>query len=200
MNKTSWYTTDAGMLLLETEKKKLAQVLPNLYGYYLLQVAPSEFTSCITSSVILNRFNTNTDFIAKDEALPILNDSIDLIVLNHTLEQSATGYHPHKILREAYRALIPGGHIVITGINPLSYWGCKLFMFDFKTKLVRLSTLKDWLSLLDFELLPTSVFSCKSFFESIYIVVAVKRVIPLTLVKPIWSTPQVDWAQAEEIS
>lgn len=196
-----WYKTSSGASLLETEKQKLAQVLSTLYGYYLLQVAPPSFWSCITSSLILNRFNTHTQFIARDDALPILSDSVDVVVLTHTLEQSRTlGCHPHQILREAYRVLIPGGHIVITGINPFSYWGCKLLMLDFQTKLITRSKLKDWLSLLDFELVHASPFSVKSFFEPIYVLVAVKRLIPLTLIKPTWSQSQLAWVQGEKIS
>lgn len=190
-----WYKTSSGTLLLETEKKKLEQVLPTLYGYYLVQVAPVEFRSCIDSSLILNRFNTHSHLIARDDALPILSDSIDVVVLTHTLEiPPPLGGHPHQILREAYRVLIPGGHIVITGINPFSYWGCKLLMSDFQTKLVSLGKLKDWLSLLNFELV-------QSFVQApLYIVVATKSIAPLTLIKPAWSKTQLDWIQGEEIS
>ena len=38
----------------------------------------------------------------------------------HVLERSAD---PHACLREVARVLIPEGQVLITGLNPLSFWG-----------------------------------------------------------------------------
>lgn len=193
--RTPWYKKNSGALLLSSEKKALSQILPTLYGYHLLQIAPKEFFNCVESSLILNCVNTQLHMVAHEEALPILSETIDVVVLAHTLEQAATGSHPHQILREAYRVLIPGGHIVITGFNPFSGWGLSIMMEHIK--LVSRHTVKDWLSLLDFELVHSSSGSIKSFFEPIYTMVAVKRIAPLTLIKPAWSEKKIEWAQEE---
>lgn len=193
--RTPWYQKSSGISLINTEKKILSQILPNLYGYHLLQIAPKELAGCIESSLILHCVNTQSQMVFDEQALPILSETIDVVVLTHTLEHA----HPHQILREAYRVLIPGGHIVITGFNPFSFLGLKMKIMDFKTKLVSKHTAKDWLSLLDFECVDSSALSLKSFFEPIYSVVAIKRVAPLTLIKPAWSKEKVNWAQEEGI-
>lgn len=80
---------------------------------------------------------------------------MDLVVLPHVLEFSE---HPHQILREVHRALIPGGHIVISGFNPLSLWGICHYLgsarqeFPWHGHFISLSRMKDWLKLLDFEM------------------------------------------------
>jgi SAM-dependent methyltransferase len=53
-------------------------------------------------------------------AWPWQADSLDLVVLPHTLERSAD---PHACLREVERVLIPEGQVLITGLNPMSLWG-----------------------------------------------------------------------------
>ena len=55
-------------------------------------------------------------------ALPFASASIDLVVLPHVLEFSA---HPHQVLREVERVLVPEGSVVIAGLNPLSLWGLR---------------------------------------------------------------------------
>jgi len=62
------------------------------------------------------------DLVADSGALPLATGSIDLLALPHVLEFNS---HPHRILREAARVLMPEGQIVISGFNPLSLWGLK---------------------------------------------------------------------------
>ena len=56
------------------------------------------------------------------EALPVASNSLDLVVLPHTLELSAD---PHQVLREVERVLVPEGRVVICGMNPASLWGLR---------------------------------------------------------------------------
>lgn len=53
-------------------------------------------------------------------ALPFPENSLDLVVLPHTLEASAD---PHVALREIARVLVPEGRLIVIGFNPLSLWG-----------------------------------------------------------------------------
>lgn len=53
-------------------------------------------------------------------ALPLSSQSLDLVVLPHALEQSLD---PHATLREVERVLVPEGKVVVTGLNPWSFWG-----------------------------------------------------------------------------
>lgn len=55
-------------------------------------------------------------------ALPFPANSLDLVVLPHTLERAAD---PHQTLREVERVLVPEGRVVILGLNPTSLWGAR---------------------------------------------------------------------------
>lgn len=86
-------------------------------------------------------------------AWPWQADSLDLVVLPHTLEQSAD---PHACLREVERVLIPEGQVLITGLNPFSFWGVQ-YARPFRSRssggasLIAYPRLRDWLRLLGFE-------------------------------------------------
>ena len=82
------------------------------------------------------------DLWLDSRAWPWQADSLDLVVLPHTLERSAD---PHACLREVERVLIPEGQVLITGLNPMSLWGWK------GSSLIGYRRLRDWLRLLGFE-------------------------------------------------
>lgn len=56
------------------------------------------------------------------DALPFPNQSLDLVVLPHTLELARD---PHLTLREVERVLVPDGRVMIVGFNPASMWGLR---------------------------------------------------------------------------
>lgn len=90
------------------------------------------------------------DLWLDSRAWPWPADSLDLVVLPHTLERSAD---PHACLREVARVLIPEGQLLITGFNPWSLWGWQQRR---KTPLqpsglMGYRRLRDWLRLLGFE-------------------------------------------------
>jgi SAM-dependent methyltransferase len=62
------------------------------------------------------------DVVFDARALPFFEESLDLVVLPHTLEFSPD---PHACLREVARVLVNEGRVVISGINPLSLWGAR---------------------------------------------------------------------------
>lgn len=64
------------------------------------------------------RFALRTDYAA----LPFPSESLDLVVLPHTLELSAD---PHACLREVERVLVYEGRVLIYGLNPVSLWGLR---------------------------------------------------------------------------
>ena len=55
-------------------------------------------------------------------ALPFASNSLDLVVMPHTLETAAD---PHVALAEAARCLVPDGKLVIVGFNPVSLWAMR---------------------------------------------------------------------------
>jgi SAM-dependent methyltransferase len=60
------------------------------------------------------------DVLANFEALPFPSQSLDLVVLAHTLELADDA---HQTLREVERVLMPEGRVVVIGFNPASLWG-----------------------------------------------------------------------------
>ncbi len=163
-----WLDIKAGGMLVDAERKVLDDLLPSLYGYHLVQCAPPRFASFVSASLISHKVLINAagnshwpcSILTGDvEQLAILHDSVDVFVLTHSLESATL---PHQVLREAHRCLIPEGHIVITGINPFSWWGMltfihKLFNRQSKTNMISPNRVKDWLKLLDFDILQTKM-------------------------------------------
>jgi SAM-dependent methyltransferase len=109
--------------------------------------------------------NIVTDF----EALPFPENSLDLLVLPHSLELSPD---PHATLREAERVLVPEGRLIVCCFNPLSLWGLKQKRSHLYKKFnlgelylpeagefISHRRLRDWLKLLNFEL-ESSQFGC----------------------------------------
>jgi len=150
--------------------------------------------------------------IADIDDLPFLEHSVDVCVLSHALEFSVD---PHHVIREANRVLIPNGYLVITGFNPFSFAGLnKLVPYRRKNSpwnehFFSPMRIKDWLHLMGFEILTdqrclyTNLIgdSCNNkvaafchdfasnYFNalgSVYVIVAKKRILPLTPIKPKW--------------
>ncbi|RQH00189.1 class I SAM-dependent methyltransferase [Paraburkholderia dinghuensis] len=145
--------------------------------------------------------------------LPFEAQSVDLIVMPHTLEFTSD---PHRLLREAERVLMPEGQLLIVGFNSLSLWGArqsasKLTGQPFlpaRQDLIAFTRLKDWIKLLGFEL-ERGRFGCYRpplatdkwlaryafmeaagdrwwpIFGAVYMVTAIKRVQGMRLVGPL---------------
>ena len=66
---------------------------------------------------------------------------------------------PHQVLREVERVLVPEGHVVITGFNPVSLWGVRQYLTRLgaapylprEGRFLTLPRIKDWLKLLSFD-------------------------------------------------
>ena len=107
--------------------------------------------------------------LAEPVALPFPDNSLDLVVLPHTLELSID---PHAALREVERVLVPEGRVVISGLNPVSLWGLRqararlyrrmgrgtLYLPDVG-EFIGYRRLRDWLRLLSFEV-ESAQFGC----------------------------------------
>ncbi len=59
------------------------------------------------------------DMIARADAWPFADQSLDLVVMRHSIEISA---QPRTLMREATRVLADGGQMLIIGIHPCSLW------------------------------------------------------------------------------
>jgi SAM-dependent methyltransferase len=160
----AWYRRPLGRALAEAELAALTGQLTNLFGYHMLVIDPPWEQCVLDESRIANRViqsvvpasTTGVGLSADPDQWPIMTDSVDAVVLPHTLELSA---NPHQVLREADRSLIPDGHLVIIGFNPFSLWGVRR-LFSWRGRALpwgarfrSLHRIKDWLGLLGFDTL-----------------------------------------------
>jgi len=226
-----WYQKLPGSWLAEAETGLLDEILPDLFGYHLLQIGVSYVDDCLANSKIPNQWVMDVDNPAclesmRDsivnrkvrylrgipEQLPVASDSLDVLLLSHTLEFS---FDPHEVLREADRILIPEGHVVILGFNPWGLWVWWKLLLGWRGKVpwcgnfLRMNRIRDWLQLLGFEVTQVHSyfyrppFSHKGimdklkfiervgnriwpFFSGAYCIVAKKRVTTLTPIRPRW--------------
>jgi len=155
-----WYASPAGQILYAELVTKLETFLPRLFGYHALQVGGlAEELDLISSSAIGQKIymtldDKRGDVAGSSNALPFPQDTLDLIVLPHTLDFSPD---PHQVLREVHRVLISEGHLVLVGFNPISMMGVSKLMFARSQRapwvghFYSARRLKDWMSLLDFK-------------------------------------------------
>jgi SAM-dependent methyltransferase len=213
-----WYERPLGQLLAADEQAELDRILPDLFGYHLLQVGFAAH-SLFSASRILHRAvmagepaaGTPLAALAGDpEALPIATYSLDAVILHHALEFCAD---PRQVLREAERVLVGEGHLVILGFNSRSLWGmCRWWRrasIPWSGRFLSTARVKDWLDVLGFEIVScrplffrppyerAGVLRRLQFMErlgrrwwpflgSVYVLVARKKVMTLTPIKPRW--------------
>lgn len=201
----AWLRLALNARLLDAERKLLDSVLEQLFGYYLLAVggwgrhAHRPDASRIRHRLLIDGLGGSADLAAAPGALPIASNSVDVVVLPHTLELAA---EPHGVLREAHRVLVGEGRIVILGFNPWSPWRLRV---PWGGRLISRRRLGDWLALLDFEVerveehswsIPFGSTRVDTWFREradagwplptgAYLVVACKRVSAMTLVGPV---------------
>lgn len=164
----AWYGERLGTWLSAAERGLLQTLLPDLFGYHLLQLGIPDSQdwlegSRISHHVLLDVGNTQdisgAGVCSEADKLPLASESIDVVVLPHTLD-----FHPrpHEILREIDRILIPEGHIVILSFNPISVWGLTRVLLGWRGRMpwqghyYTQTRMRDWLALLGFDCLQSN--------------------------------------------
>ncbi|MEJ2346315.1 MAG: methyltransferase domain-containing protein [Gammaproteobacteria bacterium] len=158
-----WYGRPLGQLVAADEQAELDRLLPDLFGYHLIQVGFATH-SLFSASRILHRAvmcvgppagDDQAMFSGEPGALPITSYTLDALILHHTLEFSPD---PRQVLREAERTLVPEGHLVVLGFNPRGLWGLRrLFRrrrgrVPWDGRFLSAARVKDWLKVLGFEI------------------------------------------------
>ena len=142
--------------------------------------------------------------------LPVADDSIDCVLLPHTLDFSD---RPHAILREVHRVLRSEGFLVVLGFKPGGLWGMRRLIPGAGLPpgidhLISDRRLRDWMKLLDLHIhgmtryffrwpLPGNRGPSSTKWEqhgqrwwpelaACYMLTAQKRVSTLTPVRPVW--------------
>ena len=214
-NVEEWLETPLGRYLAEREQRYFDDAVADIFGYNAFQVGMPEIDLLRASRIPL-RVRVGpagaVDMRADFRDLPIASSSADLVLLPHVLEFAE---HPHQILREAARVLMPEAHVVISGFNPFSLWGWRRAFhrgrhFPWRGRFITLMRVKDWLALLGFEVIGGQM-ACYAppsrqdkwrerfaFMETagerwwpiaggVYFLQAVKRVRGARLIMPKWS-------------
>ncbi len=186
-----WLETPPGRYLLAWEQAQLDRCVVDVFGFHALQLGLPELDALranrmphrwlavdhsqaprvesgtqpevpgrATQAAAPRAIVLQCDF----DALPFDSNSLDLVVLPHSLELARD---PHQALREVERVLMPEGRAVIIGFNPGSLWalrqrlgrmlrglglraGQPLFMPS-EGEFIGYWRLRDWLRLLSFE-------------------------------------------------
>lgn len=156
----AWWQSKTGAYLLKQERAALGIALPTIFGYYLLQSGcwgePGTLleASAIRTRVIVGDGGDAGMTVAGDPTyLPFESDSVDAVLLPHTLERVA---EPEQVLREAERVLHGEGHVLVLGFHPWGLWGLRRYFGRrpaWSGRFLTLGRLKIWLGVLGFEII-----------------------------------------------
>lgn len=183
-----WLQTPPGRYLLAWEQARIDAHVADVFGFHALQLGLPEIDALRANRMPhrwLARQAAADDaatpspgddgmpvpaaaapaLLCDFDALPFASQSLDLVVLPHTLEFARDAHHT---LREVERVLVPEGRVVIVGFNPASLWGLRQWGGRWSQRLgaggngaslflpragefIANRRLRDWLRLLSFE-------------------------------------------------
>lgn len=153
----AWLRLPLGKALLAAETEVLTHALDGVFGEHLLQIGrwgeEAGFTPLARTQVATRVYGPGEggDVAADFTRLPFDSDSVDAVLLPHTLDLTA---HPHDLLRESHRVLRSEGRLLLLGFKPFGLWGVRRmwsrgrFPPNVNTVLGD-RKLRDWLRLLD---------------------------------------------------
>mgnify|MGYP001805947827 CR=1 FL=1 len=216
-----WYRSPLGRRVAQLEGVRVQQLLSTSFGYFLVQIGLTELcrealaTCRIRHQVLLTPTPTPGDagltIIGAETDLPLAADSIDAVVLPHTLDFTAD---PRRVLCEVERVLIPDGRVIVVGFNAVSIWGLWRLVpgsqqMPWCGRFRTAAQIESWLETAGFAIeVREHLLFCPPlrraygagcspfealgqrfwpFFGGVYVIRAVKRVATLTPLKPAWS-------------
>lgn len=161
-----FYKTALGQYVLDWELGQYDRLVSDCFGYNALQIGATSIDFLRNNRISLKiagdqelrpltgiRTEGRCPVLLSFKELPFEEDSFDLVLLPHTLEEVDD---PHAVLREVHRILIPNGRVIITGFNLMSLWGLRLKLQRFSgnaflpgRQFFSVFRLKDWLNLLN---------------------------------------------------
>jgi SAM-dependent methyltransferase len=208
---SNWFEGPLGARVLREEAALATLALDNVFGFELLQVGawgPAHHlldgARAQHTTLVAPELAPGVTLCAPLDTLPFRSDSIDAILLPHTLELVED---PYAVLREAERVLTAEGCLMICGFNPFSGWGAgRLFGQYFgrpafppgTLRMLSERRLRDWVALLGFDVdsvrgylgfLPlkggaVAVRPRRALTAGAYLLKARKRVSTLTMIRP----------------
>ena len=213
-----WLGTPLGDSLLQQETRVVEEAFDGIFGEQCLQLGywgdPKVFLRLARTQrgALISEFLRvdGVSAIGQLHRLPVQADSIDAVILPHTLDYSD---RPHAILREVHRVLRPNGQLIVLGFRPGGLWGLRRLVPGAglppgELHLLSERRLRDWLKLLDMRIhgmtgyffrwpLPGLKGKASAQWErrgrrwwpelsACYMLSAQKRISTLTPVRPVW--------------
>lgn len=152
----AWFASPLGAALLDAEAAIAARLLERVFGFVAVSIGdwwPDD--ALLSACAIRRRLRLNPgsgDLCSPLDNLALASDSVDAILLPHTLEFVES---PQRLLREVDRVLAGEGHVLILGFNPWSPWSARRMLrsrhFPEHGQPLASRRLVDWLRLLGFE-------------------------------------------------
>lgn len=154
----NWLQTPMGRFVLQRESELVGEALEKVFGLHTVQVgawgAGDVFLRHSKSRrrlLVAGYPSDDVDIVSRPAALGVASDSVDAVILPHTLELDA---QPHEALREVHRVLVGDGHVILLGFNPYGSWGMSQragFIPSSEGHALSQHRLIDWLTLLGLE-------------------------------------------------
>lgn len=182
-----WLQTPPGRYLLAWERAWIDAQVADVFGYHAVQLGLPELDALHANRMphrwlvqpqvepppLEGDSSRAVAVCCEFDALPFASQSLDLVVLPHTLEFARDA---HLTLREVERVLVPEGRVLIVGFNPASLWGARQWAGRWALRLgaerdghalylpragdfIAPRRLRDWLRLLGFEI-DAGAFGC----------------------------------------
>ncbi|THB65674.1 MAG: class I SAM-dependent methyltransferase [Gammaproteobacteria bacterium] len=215
-----WKKSSLATIINHTEKQAVNNAINSIPGIRILQIGvfnENEHLSVNRKNdyFIMDPFDnpsSKVTIVASPRDLPFQNETIDIVILLHTLEFSN---NPQQALHEAERVLCPDGHIIVIGFNPLSIAGIKSLMpfqkshYPWCGKYLSCKRVSEWFAVLGMEIMREQKYInntqfniglkfCRwnkisdytdnllSCFGQIYIIMARKKLYPMSLLRSRW--------------
>jgi SAM-dependent methyltransferase len=162
----AWFATALGRLLLARERTVVGAALDDIFGNQFLQIghwgASDNFLPLARTprSALIAGPGAPGSCVSHAAQLAIQTQSIDVVLLPHTLEFDV---EPQAVIREVDRVLVGEGHVLVLGFEPAGPWAVRHYFArrGFPPGLVGTLSrrrLRDWLSLLGFDVVDTRRF------------------------------------------
>jgi len=176
-----WYKQPLGTFFAKKQQHEIESILPRLKGQRLLHLGINpgiDFQSispipyCISLASDIPSKQSEPFIVGSYDALPFLQDSIDIIVMNQVLEFEN---NLQSVLQEIWRVLIAEGQVIITGLNLISLWGLtqcfkrRKKQIPWQGHFYALFKIKQALLNLNFTVLTSKTFFFSPPFQNIYL-------------------------------
>lgn len=170
-----WYHSPAGEILRDLESRYLSEAVSIRFNQLVLQVGSLGWEElfldleCFRNFSVVDTVNCADEkvlkIIADMHQLPVDSESIDLVIMPHSLEFEL---EQHLILREVERVLKPEGKLIFLGFNPWSIY--RLYQFvpgrrgrpPWCGNFLSRQRVLDWLALLNFKTQVSTGFYLRS--------------------------------------